>query len=191
MTMDHIDDEPLTPEEQAALAALPREIAPPAEIESRTVAAVRASGAFTPRRSTSQIWGAVAAAAVVFLAGYSTAQLTQRATQTVSTGGRYLFLLYDTPGTLTADPSAGPRLFEEYSAWYTREHAAGVVESGDKLDDAVIRTVGPELQAAPQPAGLFVIRARSTDEAVAIARESPTPDTAAPSLCGRSSNNPM
>lgn len=171
--MEHIDEEPLSPEERDAFAALPRELAPPPDVESRTVAALGGAGLFARRRSAWRPWSAVAAAATLFLAGYATAQLTARATPTPGTGGRYLFLLYDTPGTLTADPAAGPRLFEEYSAWYSREHAAGVVESGDKLDDAVIRIVGPELRAAPQPAGLFVVRAGSTDEAVAIARESP------------------
>ena len=170
--MNDQTDEPLSADEAAAFAALPREIDPPAELEQRVVAGVRpARRVGSPVRTWQRAALGLAAAAVVFVSGYVTATRMAQ-TSGSSLDGRYLLLLYDTPGTPTGDPAQGERMFAEYSAWYTRAHAAGQVEQGEKLEDAA-ETLGPAVAASRAPSGFFVVKARSLDDAVAISRECP------------------
>lgn len=165
-------EEPLTDDERAAFATLPRELTPDAGLEDRVLMAVTLHQSRRRLSQEASRWLQAAAAVVIFALGYVSAVAGARtSTPTPSVDGRYLLLLYDVPGTTTADPAAMPTLVAEYTDWFNREHAAGVVESGEQLDIAA-RTLGPATPAAP-PSGFFVVRARSLDEAVAISEASP------------------
>ena len=66
------DEFELTSDERSALAELPRDAVPPAEIEERTVRALRARGLLRGSRGRTMRWIAMAVAAVLlFVAGFA------------------------------------------------------------------------------------------------------------------------
>lgn len=164
------DDESLNREETDRFAGLPREIAPRRALEDRVAAAVRRDrGAM--RRSMPR-WLTIAAGAALFAAGFAFAHAASVLRPSPpAMAGRYLLLLYDAANA-PAGASENAARVAEYSAWSARERRAGVVESGEQLDDTA-RALGPGLLAGAQPAGLFIIRAATLEDAMAAGMRCP------------------
>jgi hypothetical protein len=162
-------DEPLTPDERQSMDRLAREIEPPAGLEDRVVSSLYASGHL---RRPGRAWlGRVAAALVIFLAGYGAAWLP------AAFAGRdsrpaYLLLLY---GGATASAEAEAARVQEYAAWARAEAEAGDLVTGERLGASQIvlgpRAAGPADEAGP--AGFFMIRAADAAAAAAIAARCP------------------
>jgi hypothetical protein len=152
------------------LSALPATLPPPSALEDRVTAAVMAD---RRARGGPGAWRLAAASVVLFALGYATAELSRPAPTAISADatGRFALMLYDVPGTDTADPSQTPALVAEYTAWAAAERRAGVLELGEHLGDEIGRT-GPDPASAPV-AGLFIVRARSAEEAMSIASRCP------------------
>ncbi len=160
------DDERPLPE----LASLPREIAPPADLESRIVDGLYArSLLMRPARSP---WLQAAAAVVLLAGGIAIGRMTAGDADPapVAASNRFLFML------LGADTSGDDRArAEAYRQWAVDQRSSGRQVSGERLANtglAVVRNgsspvIDPELQ------GFFVISAADMDEATAIARSSP------------------
>jgi hypothetical protein len=182
-----MQDEDLTPDEKSAFAALPREVAPPVDLEDRVTRAVIAGDmppAVEPTvtEPTTSPWltGLVraAAAALIFFAGAAAGRATAPpvrppAPQAAAYDERppYLLTLYGGAPLARKTPE---ELFEEYSAW-ARELADGghLIASARLEDDREVFGDWGWVPTERLPGGFFYIRASSRQEAEAIARESP------------------
>ncbi|MEZ5317122.1 MAG: YciI family protein [Vicinamibacterales bacterium] len=168
-------DEPLTPDEQTALDALPAEMAPPPALEDRVVARLREAGLI---RRPVRLWVArAAAAAALFLAGYGTARWTPPATApaapaTADARGQYLLLLY---GAESTSPAEEASRFAEYSAWAGEQARAGRLVGAERLADQfeVFGEAGHGPANPSEPLGFFLIRADDATQAAAIAAACP------------------
>ena len=163
-------DDTLTPEERAALDTLPRDVTPSAALEGRVVAGLRRSGRLRPHWWRGAHVMRIAAAAILFAAGFLAARYTP--------GGRgddapqYLLVLYG-GAAATADQVAAR--VAEYSAWARDEEAAGRLVLAEKLG-AGRAVLGPESAAPPatgEPTGVFLIRASTLEAARAAAASNP------------------
>jgi hypothetical protein len=162
-------DERLTPEERAALDALPREIHPDAALEDRVTGELRRAGAFAPaRRSRTHLWRAVAAV-IIFLAGFASARLPWGTT--ADGAPQFLLLLY---GGEAASPADVAARVAEYGAWARAEDDAGRLVLAEKLDDVrLLLGPGAAAPADREPSGFFLIRALTLDAARAAAATNP------------------
>ena len=159
-------DDPLTPDERAALDALPREATPPAQLEDRVVAALRRSGHLRPSWTPAG-WLRVAAAVLLVLAGLILGRLT--APGGPSPAATHLLLLYggEAPAWEQASRVA------EYAAWAAELRDREALVGGERLAPEA-RLAGTA--AAPdidQPVGFFLVRADSLDSAAGLAASCP------------------
>jgi hypothetical protein len=141
-----------------------------------------------PRAARASSWLArpaiqAVAAALILLVGIAAGVAIQRVTSApeqdrTSDDGRreFVLLLYESEGTKGQTPADETRLVEEYSAWGRRLAGAGDLVGGEKLA-ADFKTIAPvgagALTAAGAIGGFFVVKARSYEEAAAIARTCP------------------
>ena len=161
----------LTPEETGRLAALPRETAPPPELEERVVAGLRAQG--TIRAGGGAAWkNAAAVAAMLLLAvslGYvaglraGTPDPTDISPGTAPTAddspdlgpadGRSTFalLVYGpaTPPLAPRDPQQEADAVADAMAWAEELAAAGVLTAAEKLRDETGRLLTRDGTAVP------------------------------------------
>lgn len=155
---------------------------PPAGLEDRLVARLRADGRLVARRPR---WPASAVAAALALLCVTGGWLLGRRSvpPPASADARplYLLLLYE-DAAFPMEPALEAQRVEEYSRWAGRLAASGSLVSAEKLkDDATtLLASAPERQetltsSAPggRLAGFFVVRAASDGEARQIARECP------------------
>jgi hypothetical protein len=166
-------DEPLTPQERAALDALPREAAPPPHLEDRVVAELHRAGLLrSGRTGTSgrrRIFLRVAAAILVLAAGVLLGRLTARPEP--SPGGQsYLLLLY---GDASQSGRNEQALFAEYGAWAGELRRRRQLIAAERLrpERRVVGNAAGMSTAAP--VGFFLIRADSFESAAATAAECP------------------
>jgi hypothetical protein len=123
------------------------------------------------------------AASLILLIGIAAGVAIQRATSTPEQAGttddgrhEFVLLLYESDGTKGQTQADEMRLVEEYSAWGRKLARAGDLVGGEKLA-ADFKTIAPvgagALTAAGAIGGFFVVRARSYEEAAAIAQTCP------------------
>jgi len=161
---DHAQDP--TDEE---LALLPAEATPPAVLEERVVAALRRDGLLPPRRGRQRLLLLAAAAACVAV-GWIAREQAGRAVMR-DAPGLYLLLLSQLPDSRDSDAQAS--LVEEYRQWADALRRDSRLVRGEKLgaETTELGAITPE--ARVNPSGFFLIRARSLDEATALARGCP------------------
>jgi hypothetical protein len=154
----------------AELASLPRDVPPPADLESRVVDAMYARSLLNrPSRSP---WLHAAAAVVLLAAGIAIGRSTTTGVDEspVVTPNRFMLML------IGADPTGDDRArAERYRQWSVEQRSTGRQVSGDRLANrgiAVVRN-GSSAVMEPEVQGFFVISAADIDEAAAIARSSP------------------
>jgi len=167
-----MDNEPDAPLEEAV--RLRNDLRPPAMLESRVIATLRADGLIRARAGWS--WPArIAASFLLFVAGaimgrYAT--MWQVAPQPTPIQSRYLLLL---AGDVTP-AAAGSSRAEEYAAWARSLAARGIKVSGDELT-SFAEVVGSSRAASfPDLAsvgGYFLIEASDDAAAAALARTCP------------------
>lgn len=188
--MSQHDTDELSQTERRALAALPRQLAPPSTLEERTVRAlierglVRASGAQSPRARLSlmALGGLTAAAALVI--GMTIGWWFTRPTTPPTSGEQFMLLLYEDEAfqhSVAGRPQQ--HLVREYGEWAGALRDQERLLAAEKLavDGRLLARVRDEVQvsvdvsATPHGivAGFFIITARDYDEAVAVASRSP------------------
>ncbi len=186
MRNDH-DDE-LTPRERRLLDSLPREATPPAALEERVVAGLKAEG-MIGSRSTLPRQVAVAATLALavtlsFFAGsrFASSRVDGNAPSPASTDPLFALLVYDPPGETPGDMSRAAVI--EATEWVDGLTSGGSFLTGAKLVDIGSRLAlrGERVtSSANQPAiggslvlgGFFMIRAADHDDAARIAATCP------------------
>jgi hypothetical protein len=160
-------------DEETLAGQLAPELEPPARLEERVVAALRAEGALrpAPRRWTTRD---LPAAAAVFLLGLTLgAYLSPDASSPADSGPRFLLLLYE--GEPPQARPGGADLAREYGAWAAGLRRSGRTVTGDRLaSEPRIGVNGADagsMDAALQ--GFFILGADSLEEATRLAAESP------------------
>lgn len=156
----------MTPPE---MNSLPREVAPPPELEARVVSALRAQRLLRPTTTIS--WVHVAAALAFLAFGILIGRAWPPPPETRATDDlRFLFLLTD--ADTSGDDAARA---EGYRRWAVEQRDAGRQISGDRLADSGVAVViqGELPIARAEVQGFFVVSASTLDEAVTVARSSP------------------
>ena len=182
-------DELLDPSERAALASLPRQRQPPAELEERVVRSLTARGYLRRewRLGSALVRAAavLAAAALLFAGGMLTGR-RETAAPAAAAGGRYILLLRE-DRTFKTPRGGNAALVEEYGSWARATRRAGAMEAGEELAGRgwLLAGAGQEIDlaaadaAVPPPvagariSGYFVIHAADATQALQIARSCP------------------
>jgi hypothetical protein len=159
--------------ERALLDSLEPAESPPAELEARVVADLRARGLIRSRPAGAP-WRSVAAALAALAVGVGLGRATANSGATSPPHTRtFVLLLY--PGeALDPSPAAERGRVEEYRLWARGLAAQGRMVGGEKLKHGA-RVFGAEPPGASASAlqGFFLIRAATPEEAEAIARTCP------------------
>ncbi|MEZ4415503.1 MAG: hypothetical protein R3E10_07085 [Gemmatimonadota bacterium] len=164
------------------LARLRESPPPPAALEDRVVASLKARGWLGPRRGGRRAWlaqaGALAAATAGFLLGRAIPGRSAPAPAT--TGPRWMLLLYEDDGYQAPAPGAESERVQEYVHWArTLTDDLRAVEGSELGPERVV--VAPALAEAPSQSGpaaerlsgYFVISAASMDDARGVAETCP------------------
>ncbi len=185
--MDRMDeDDPLTTEEMAALAALPRAQDPKAGLEDRVVGALRDRGAIHPGRGWPALRPALAAAAAlaVFLLGLTLGRSSARPAPVPAdeSGRQWLLLLYSDGGFEVPVPGQEAARHAEVDSWPRRLVAEGVLVDGREVADETLLLggcgdvlVAKASSRAEQRLlrGYYILRAPTLEKALEIAKTSP------------------
>jgi hypothetical protein len=159
----------------AELAALPREEAPPPELEGRVVAALAERGLLRRRRGGGAGgWASLAAASLLAFAvgwlargGPSSGGPPAAATA----GPEFLLLL---AGGVDQPPEAEAARVAEYRAWAGDLRRRGLLVSAERLAPRAVELGGGAAGTGIEDvSGFFLLRARDLDEAVALAGTCP------------------
>ncbi len=143
----------------AALQRLPREMPPPDHVRANLRSNLRAN----PRAHLWRVAVAASLIALAFAAGRITAP---RVAGPAPDGQKFAFLLYGGPTGGGDDRAA------EYGAWAVEARRQGRPVSGERLADAA--WVAGSAVNDPLPLrGFFIVRARDSAEALALARRHP------------------
>jgi hypothetical protein len=178
------DDEPdLTPAELAALSDLPREVQPPRWLEDRVVAALRLGRpSYRPASQGWRMWvgraAALGVAAMLFIGGFLAGGRQPHIVPADAEGQLYLLLLRQDASFRPPAEASEAALEHEYDAWAMGLHRKGYLLLGRKLaKSGWLLTVGQPPAALPvveaRVSGLFLIRAASEAQALALARSCP------------------
>ncbi len=162
-------------EERPLLGKLRADIQPPPDLEARVRASLMSQGLLRRPRALAPIWGLAAGIAAIglFMAGLTLGRAL--APGGGEPGPRYALLLYDPAGFDRTIPES--TLVEEYRGW--AESLGQRLALGEKLggqgrllSNGGEATLDESAQTGPL-GGLFIVRAGSWEEAVAIARSCP------------------
>jgi hypothetical protein len=166
-----MNDDPLSPEEQARLASARVPVMPPDGQEDRIVAALQERGLLRPRRRLGVLVLAAAAAIVVAVAW----AFVPRTDPVVAPAGpRYVLMLYGGSDPAQGAAGNGSTRRREYSEWARGIASQGVAITGEELADES-RALGAALPsvAGAVPRGFFVVSAPDLDAAQQIASTCP------------------
>ena len=139
-------------------------------LEDRVVEALGSSGLLRRRRSLSATGTNLVLGALVGAGAMIGFQAARESGEAAVAGRTYMLALYATP---SYRPAADERSrAAEYARW-AREHASGgaAITKGEELEPKSL-VLGPR-PTSQALAGYFLVRARSREDAVALARSSP------------------
>jgi hypothetical protein len=160
------------PEEAAALRALAGGPGAPPELEERLVAALRRQGLLRPRRHWLRTTAAAAAGMVLFVAGVLVGK-GPAARGVPPDMPRFVLFLYAASDSRPVAESDEAARVQEYARWARLQRAMGSVEAGQRLEDTAVTLGSAEASLGVGPAGYFIVRASSLEQAVGVARSCP------------------
>jgi hypothetical protein len=167
-------------ERPGGLAASLPTVVPPPHLESRVADTLTGRGLLAPpaRRAGRPLWRvarALVAAAIVFVAGAVAGRMSVTPQTATPAAARFVLLLYDGDGAGGGADEA--TRIDEHRRWARELAERGRSVSGEKLGPSA-RQLGPSgvtpaLRDSVALGGFFIISAKNTDDAVAVARTSP------------------
>lgn len=167
-----MQDDPLTPEERAAIAKLPHDLTPPAHLEDRVVADLHRDGLLRAGRRSAAWWRTpvrVAAAIALVVGGVMFGRWSTSPAEPAS-GRSFLLLLY---GDTVRSGKTEQALVAEYGAWADGLRQRQQLIAAERLQP-VVRVVGDaSVGTQIAPVGFFLIRADSFEAAAATAADCP------------------
>jgi hypothetical protein len=143
-----------------ALRRLPREMTPPSRVAAALIASL-------PRHSSSRFLWRLAVAASLVIAAFAAGRVTATRSPTAPAAGqKFALLLYG------GSAGSGDDRAAEYGKWAVDLRRAGRQVSGERLADAAW-TAGSTIGDPLPLRGFFIISARDSDDAMALARRHP------------------
>jgi hypothetical protein len=172
-----MDQEELTPEEQAAFRAMASAQQPPLSLEDNIVAELKNQGLIKNTRTmNSYIKYAVgiAASVIIFFAGNVVGKQSGGATEIDPLNG-YIMILKEDVNFKPGDPM---QMFEEYSSWMNGLYNKGVKISGQELKNEALEVTASATTALDgnsdsRTTGYFVIETKTKEEALAVVKDNP------------------
>jgi hypothetical protein len=164
-----------TEQERAELAALPRQSAPPAELERRVISRLATAGLLARRRAPAahRSW-LLAAGLALLLVGFGLGRW-QAPSSNAGPTTRYLLLMHEDESFRQG--RAPVALRAEVGRWASGLQRAGELIEGDRLGllGELLTPSGAETGLPPGDviSGFFMLRAGSDERALAIARTCP------------------
>jgi hypothetical protein len=159
--------------ERAALDSLPREIPPPPGLEQSVLAALRRRR----RKRLRAIAVGSLAAGIVFAVGFAAGSGWLARGARAAGSDRYVLLLREGPSGVRQGEGTEAAIVAEHRSWARAMRRRGKLELGEKLaDQGRLLEAGGDTSISPAAgavSGLFIIRARSPQEALALARSCP------------------
>jgi hypothetical protein len=86
---------------------------------------------------------------------------------------RFVLFLYAASDSRPVAESDEAARVQEYARWARLQRAMGSVEAGQRLEDTAVTLGSAEASLGVGPAGYFIVRASSLEQAVGVARSCP------------------
>ncbi len=172
-----MDQEELTPEEQAAFKAMASAHLPPAALENRIVAELKKEGLIKKTRTMNtyiKYAAGIAASVIIFFAGNIVGKQTGSVAEIDPLNG-YIMILKEDSNFKPGDPM---EMFEEYASWMNGLYNKGVKITGQELkNDALEVTASSTTQLdgtdERRTTGYFIIETKTEEEALAVVKDNP------------------
>lgn len=170
-----MDQEELTPEEQAAFRAMASAQRPPSSLEDNIVAELKNEGLIKKTRTmNSYIKYAVgiAASVIIFFAGNIVGKQSGSVPEIDPLNG-YIMILKEDANFQPGDPM---QMFEEYASWMNGLYSKGVKISGQELKNEALEVTASatvSLDNDLRTTGYFVIETKTKEEALAVVKDNP------------------
>ena len=163
----------LTPAEERAFESLRDQMMPDTVVEQNIINTLHNKGLLVKRRSYG--WVMKVAATLLLLAIGFVAGLYFTSASSEQSDFNYMLVLYEDESFTPGEPQA---MFEEYSKWMTAIYEQGIAIDGQEMKPASIMLSSETTQTVKRAegktvGGYFVLKAKSLEQAVAIARDSP------------------
>lgn len=172
-----MDQEELTPEEQAAFKAMASAQQPPPLLEDRIVAALKTEGLIKKTRTMNnyiKYAAGIAASIIIFFTGNIIGKQTQDVTEIDPLNG-YIMILKEDTNFKPGDPM---QMFEEYANWMNDLYSKGVKITGQELKNEALEVTASSTtdlgeDVARRTTGYFIIETKTEEEALAVVKDNP------------------
>lgn len=174
MTMDQ---EELTPEEQAAFKAMALAKQPPNGLEDKVVAELKKEGLIKKTYKMNnyiKYAAGIAASVIIFFAGNLVGKQTGTVAEIDPLNG-YIMILKEDASFKPGDPM---QMFEEYASWMNGLYKQGVKITGQELKNEALEvtasaTTSLEGDDERRTTGYFIIETKTEEEALAVVKDNP------------------
>jgi hypothetical protein len=154
------------------LRDLPRQVAPDADLEQRTIAALRARSLLRSPRASWRVRprGWLVAAGIVAIAFVSGVVAGRSGTEPATPEASFALILY---GSVGGDSAQQLVRAAEYGRWARTPHEGARVVGGEALGDHVSAAGVAAAGATDDLVGFFLVQARDREAAARLAAECP------------------
>ncbi|MCE7992183.1 MAG: hypothetical protein HEP71_09395 [Roseivirga sp.] len=172
-----MDQDELTPEEQAAFEELAAVKHPPSVLEDRIVAELKKEGLIKKTRTMNnyiKYAAGLAASVIIFFAGNFVGRQSGDTVEIDPLKG-YIMILKEDASFQPGDPM---QMFEEYASWMNGLYSKGVKITGQELKNEALEVTAAtttELDGddGRRTTGYFVIETKTKEEALAVVKDNP------------------
>jgi len=173
-----MDQDKLSPEEQAAFEAMKSAQSPPDYLEDNIVTSLQKEGLIKPTitmHTYIKFALGIAASLLVFFVGSYVGQQSIPPTEEINPQYGYIMILKEDASFSPGDPMD---MFEEYSSWMENLYAKGVKITGQELKAEAFRVTNEQTTPldgvdGERTTGYFVIETPTEAEALEVVKDNP------------------